>query len=68
MFLEITPEERLIRKLQAVCYFLYAQIGGFQHYFYFQDDMHIDDVFRRFACHFLYDSGKVAGRDEQFVP
>lgn len=67
MFLEITPEERLIRKLQAVCYFLDTQIGGFQHYFYLQNDVHVDDVFGVFACHLLYDSGKVAGRDKQFV-
>lgn len=45
MLLEITSEEGLIRKLELVGYFLYAQIGGLEQDFYFQYDMFVDDAF-----------------------
>lgn len=67
MLLEIPAEKRLVRKLEAVGYFLYAQVCRFQQNLYFEYDMFVDDVFCCFSGDCLHDSRQIAGGDEHLL-
>ena len=66
MLFEIPAEEWLVRELQLVCYFLYAQVCRLEQRFDFEDDMAVDDVLGSSAGYILDDRRQVAWSDEQF--
>ena len=66
VLLEIPAEKRLVRELQPVRYFLYAQLRRLEQGFDFEDNMAVDDVLDRGAGYVLHDGRQVARGYEQF--
>lgn len=64
MFLEITPEERLVGKAKLVRNLLNAEIGGLQQCLDFQNDMAIYNTFSRCTGNILHHCREIARSNE----
>ena len=67
MFLEITPQIRLIREMHFISDLLNGQGSVLKQYFYFHDYDLIDLLLGRLMRRPAHDGGKITGRDTELV-
>ena len=67
MFLEITPQIRLIREMHFISDLLNGQGSVLKQYFYFYYYDLIDQLLGRLMRRPAHDGGKITGRDTELV-
>ena len=67
MFLEITPQIRLIREMHFISDLLNGQGSVLKQYFYFHYYDLIDQLLGRLMRRPAHDGGKIPGRDTELV-